>query len=102
MNAIEDLTEIETLILCAIYRKVGFATGRKPANIPLQAIHSPLKTLGISKREVREALKSLIKKSLARPYEKRNTYTLTRKGAMLAHQICPGEWDIIRDKLKRD
>ncbi len=98
---VEDLTEIETIVLCAIYRKVDFATGRKPANIPIQAVLAQLRNLGLSKRrEVRDALKSLIKKGLARPYEKRKTYTLTRDGAVLAHRICSQEWDRIRDRLR--
>ena len=97
----ENLTDIEILILCALYRKVGFATGRKPSNIRLETVLVQVKSLGISKKEVREALKSLIKKKLARPYEKRNTYTLTKRGALLASEICSQEWDRIRDRLKR-
>ena len=96
----ENLTDLETLVLCALYRKVGFATGRKPANIRLEAILAQVKSLGVSKKEVKEALKSLIKQGLARPYEKRDTYTLTRQGAILASQICAQEWDRIRDRLK--
>ncbi|MCE4599678.1 MAG: hypothetical protein F7C81_05720 [Desulfurococcales archaeon] len=44
--------------------------------------------------------KSLIRSQLAGPYEKRKTYTLTRKGALLASQICARSWDEIRDRLK--
>ena len=94
------LADIEVLVLCAIYRKVGFATGRKPANITLEGVHAQLKGLGLSKRDVKDALKSLIRKGLARPYEKRKTYTLTREGALLASQVCARSWDEIRDRLK--
>jgi len=100
-----ELTDLEILVLCAIYRRVGFATGRKPANITFQTIYKQLRHLGLSKRDVREALEALMDKGLARPYGKRpgkkGTITLTRQGAILASQICAARWDEIRDRLKR-
>lgn len=88
---VEDLTEIETIVLCAIYRKVGFAIGRKPANIPIQAVLAQLRNLGLSRREVRDALKSLIKKGLARPYEKRkNLYPYKRWSSIGSPDMLAG------------
>ncbi len=95
-----DLTDIEILVLCSLWNKVGFATGKKPANIRFDTIYRPIKNTGIRKSDVKEALKELIKKGLARKYEKRNTYTLTPKGAILASKICSESWDRIRDKYK--
>ncbi len=97
-----ELTDIEVLVLCAIYRKVGFAIVKKPANITLEGIYAQLKGLGISKRDVKDAIKSPIRIQPARPYQKRKTYTLTRKGALLASQICARSWDEISDRLKHD
>ena len=97
----EDLSDLEILVLCALYRRVGFAAGRKPANVTLDTVYSQLKHLSIPRREVRRALEGLVKRGLARPYEKRRTYTLTREGALLASRICTASWDKIRDRLKR-
>jgi len=100
----QDLTDIEILVLCTLWKRVGGSYGEKPGNVRFETIYKPIKSLGLSKRDVRNALKNLIEKQLARPYEKRKskkgTYTLTKQGAILASKICAASWDEIRDRIR--